>query len=95
MNGLEEARVAPRRVEVRASAESGDLFGHHEMRLTWSSIIGTHTSLQCVRTQDASSFGHIAFAMDPAFSSIGLSQGLLVGKRQDRIRTPQPFCLTI
>ena len=35
------------------------------MRLTWSSIIRTHTSLQFVRTQDAISFGNMAFAMDP------------------------------
>ncbi len=32
--------------------------------------------------------------MHPAFRSIGLSQGLLVGKKKGRMRTPLFACLT-
>ena len=46
-------------------AESGDLFGHDEMRFTRRAIRGTHASLQFVGTQDVISFGDIALAMHP------------------------------
>jgi hypothetical protein len=47
------------------SAESGDLFGHEEMRLLRTAIIGTDPSFQLLSTQNTVSFRNIAFAMNP------------------------------
>lgn len=57
-------------------------------------IVGTNALGQLLGREQAVGFNHGALAMHPAFRSMGLSQGLCVGRNNGRIRTPLPEALT-
>ena len=56
--------------------------------------MSTDAFSQLLGREQAIRFNHRLLGVDPAFSSMGLSQGLWVGKKKGKMRTPLPVCLT-
>lgn len=87
-------RISCRRSCVNVlSAESRDLFGNSKMWFIRTSKVGPDPLGQLLCREQAIGFNDSPFAMAHC-GSMGLSQGLFVGKKQGRMRTPFPSCLT-